>query len=130
MSITRELGDYVALLGLVNIVDILVVVVSSLGEGLPIIYPRNNSQEEADVDSIALAGHAAESDFHSLQQMDAKTTDVLEELKLKYGEGRITEDQIWPKMRKKFTAIPKASMRGTMVFCRSMPTTVCFVKIV
>ena len=68
MSITCELGDYVALLGLVNILDILVVVVSSLGEGLPIIYPSNHSQEEADVDSIALAGHAAESDFHSLQQ--------------------------------------------------------------
>ena len=65
--------------------------------------------------------------------MEAKTTDVLEELKLKYGEGRITEDQIYPKCGNKLTAIPKASMRGTMIFCtppRSMPTTVCFVKIV
>ena len=30
---------------------------------------------------------------------------------------------------KSFTAIPKASMREKMVFCRSMPTTVCFAKI-
>ena len=50
-------------------------------------YPSNHSQEEADFE-------AHESNFHSLQQMDAKTTDVLEELKLKYGEGQITEDQI------------------------------------
>ena len=32
----------------------------------------------------------------------------------------------FPKMRKKLTAIPKASMRETMVFCRSMPKTVSF----
>ena len=60
--------------------------------------------------------------------MEAKTTDVLEELKLKYGEGRITEDQICLKCGKELTAIPEASMRGIMVFCRSMPMTVCFVK--
>ena len=78
----------VALLGLVNILDILVAVVSSLGEGLHIIYPSNHSQE-ADFDSIALVGHEAhQSNFHGLQQIDAKTTDILEELKLKYGEGR------------------------------------------
>ena len=64
----------------------------------------------------------------AFSKMDAITTDVLEELKLKYGEGRITEDQICLKCGKKLTAIPKASMRGAMVFCRSMPTTVCFVK--
>ena len=60
--------------------------------------------------------------------MDAKITDVLEELKLKYEEGRITEDQICLKCGKKLTAFSKASLRRTMVFCRSMPTTVCFVK--
>ena len=81
--------------------------VSSLGEGLPIIYPRNHSQEEVDFDSIALMGHEAESDFHSFQQMDAKTTDVLEELKLKYGEGRITEDQICPKCGKNLQLFPR-----------------------
>ena len=133
VSITREWGDYVALLGLVNILDTLdipVAVVSSFGEGLPIIYPGNHRQETVDFDSIALVSHEAETDFHSLQQMDAKTTDILEELKLKYGQGRITEDQICKKCGKIDSYSPKASMRGAMVFCRSMPTTVCFVKIV
>ena len=78
-----------------NILDIPVAVVSSLGrQSIQVTGP---SQEEADFDSIALVSHEPESDFHSLQQVDAKTTDVLEELKLKYGEGRITEDQICPK---------------------------------
>ena len=78
-----------------NILDIPVAVVSSFGEeGLNTIYPSNHSQEEADFESNALVSHEPESDFHSLQQMDAKTTDVLKELKLKYGDGRITEDQI------------------------------------
>ena len=49
-----------------NILDTPVAVVSSLGEGLHIIYLSNHSQEEADFDSIALVGHEAESDFHSL----------------------------------------------------------------
>ena len=90
-----------------KILDIPVVVVSSLGEGLPIIYPRNHSQEEADFDSVALVGHEAESDFHSLQQMDAKTRDVLEELKLKYGIRRITEYQICPKCGKNLQLFPR-----------------------
>ena len=78
-----EGGDYVALLGLVNILDIPVALASSLVEGLHIIYPSNGScssnrnQEEANFHTIALVGHEAESDFHSLQQMDAKTTDKI-----------------------------------------------------
>ena len=87
-----------------NILDIRVAVVSTSEEGLHIIYPTasNRNQEEADFDSIALLGNEAESDCHSLQQMDAKTTDLLEELKLKYGDWRIThsEDQIFPKCGK------------------------------
>ena len=59
MSITREWGDYVPLLGLVNIFDIPVAAASSLGEGLSITYPSNHSQEEAAFDSIALVGHEA-----------------------------------------------------------------------
>ena len=47
--------------------------------------------------------HEAENDFHSLQQIDAKEiTDVLKELKLKYGEERNTKDQICPKCGKNF----------------------------
>ena len=73
-----------------NLLDIPVAVVCSQREGLHIIYPSNHSQEEAYFDSIALLGHEAESDLHNLQQMDAKITDVNEELKLKYGQERIT----------------------------------------
>ena len=47
------------LLSLVNILDIPVAAVSSLREGLRIIYPSNHSQEEANFDSIALVGHEA-----------------------------------------------------------------------
>ena len=112
-----------------NILDIPVAAVTTLEEGLSMIYPSNHSEEKGDFNSIALVGREAhQSNFHSLQQMDAKTTDVLEELKLKYEEGRITEDQICLKCGKNLTAIPKASMRGIIVFCASMPTTVCFVK--
>ena len=89
--------------------------VFSLGEGLHIIHPSNHSEEGADFDSFALMGHDAhQSNFHSLQQMDAKTTVVVEELKLKNGDGRMTEDQICLTCGKKLIAIPKASMRGTM----------------
>ena len=57
-----------------NIFDIPVAAVSSLGKGLSIIYPNNHTQEEADFDSIASVGHEAhQNNFHSLQQMDAKT---------------------------------------------------------
>ena len=72
MSITREWGDYVALLGLVNIFDKLVAAVSSLGEGLSIIYPSNHSQEEADFDSIAKATFIAFSKWKQKQQMYSK----------------------------------------------------------
>ena len=96
-----EWGDYIALLGLVNMLDIPVAVVSSLGEdGLNIIYPTvSHGEEDADFDSIALLGHGAESHFHSLQQMDkeaAKKPEVVEELKLKYGSPAQLSNLITP----------------------------------
>ena len=100
-------GDYIALLGLVNILDILVAVVSSLGEeGLNMIYPNViHSKEEAHFDSIAFLGYDAESHFHSLQPMDAKKPDVAEELNLKHSKGGITEDEICPKCGKKISQL-------------------------
>ena len=113
MSMDGEWGDYIALLGLVDMLDIPVAVVSSLGEeGLHIIYPSKHTKKEADFDNIALVGHEAESHFHSLQQMDAVTMDVVEELKSKYGEGRITEDQICPKCGKKFDSYSSGVYEG------------------
>ena len=38
--------------------------------------------------------------------------DVVEKLKLKYGEGRITEDQICPKCRKKFDSYSQGVYEG------------------
>ena len=99
-----EWGDYIALLGLVNMLDIPVAVVSSLAEeGLNIIYPTvSHGEEDADFDSIALLGHETESHFQQMDKGAAKKPEVVEELKLKYGEGRITEDEICPKCGKKF----------------------------
>ena len=49
-----------------------------------------------------MIGHEAEIHFHSLEPVDIKKPEVVEQLKLKYGVGQITEDEICPKCRKKF----------------------------
>ena len=62
-------GDYIALLGLVNMLDILVSVVSSLGEeGLNIIYRPTVShrEEDTDFDSIALLAMKLKATFAAL----------------------------------------------------------------
>ncbi|KAL9989337.1 hypothetical protein ACROYT_G003878 [Oculina patagonica] len=70
MSTNGEWGDCIALLGLVHMLEILVAVVSSLGEeGLNLISPTaTRDAAEANFDSIALLGHEAESHFHSQQK--------------------------------------------------------------
>ena len=61
--------------------------------------------------------------------MDAKTKEVLEELKLKNGEGRITEDQICPKCGGENDSYSQGVYEGnSVVLCMPMPTTACFVK--
>ena len=115
--------DYVALPGLVNILDIPVALVSSLvsGEGLHIIYPSNRNPEKKLISTALLwwamkrkATSIAFSRWMQKQQMYSG-----ELMKIKFSQNA-----------EKLTAIPKASMRETMVSCRSMPTTVCFVNIV
>ena len=44
--------------------------------------------------------------------MDAKTTNVLEKLKLKYGKERITEDQICLKCEKKIDSYSQGVYEG------------------
>ncbi len=114
MSMDGEWGDYIALLGLVNMLEIPVAVVSSLGEeGLNIISPTaTHDAAEADFDSIALLGHEAESHFHSLQPMEDQSQDAVEVMKLKYGEGRITVDEICPKCGKKFVCYSSGVFEG------------------
>ena len=88
----------------------------------------NHRQGEADFDSIPLVSHEAHrSNFHSLQQMDVKITDVLEELKLKYGEGRITEDQICLKCGK-FDSYSQGVYEGGQWSSAGLCRRQCFVK--
>ena len=115
MSIDGEWGDYIALPGLVNMPHIPVAVVSSLGEdGLNIIYPATSATQsnEANFQSIALIGHEAEIHFHSLQPVDIKKPEVAEQLKLKYGVGKITHDEICPKCSKKFQCYSSGVFEG------------------
>ena len=65
--------------------------------------------------AFALLGHEAESHFHSFQQMDKETVkkpEVVEEFKLKYDEGRITEDEICPKFGKRFQCYSHGVFEG------------------
>ena len=76
-----------------NILGIPVAVVSSLEEkNLPMT--SNCSQIQADFDSIALVGHEAESDFRSLQQMDAKTTDSTRRIKIVWRRANFAKKKI------------------------------------
>ena len=60
MAMDGEWGDWIALLGLIDMFEIPVAVVSSLGEtGLNIIYPGAGYENEATRD-MALLGHEAE----------------------------------------------------------------------
>ena len=57
----------------------------------------------------------------------AKKPEVIEELKFKYGEGRITEDEICPKCGRKFQRYSHGVLEGENGLLQVMPTTVYFV---
>ena len=83
-----EWGDWIALWGLTNMLNIPVALVSSLGEaGLKIINPNVREEE-------TLLGNEAEVHFHSLEQASdtANPKDVVSELKERYGEGKVNEE--------------------------------------
>ena len=89
-----EWGDWIALWGLINMFEIPVAVVSSLGEtGLNIIYPVAGYENEATRD-MALLGHEAELHYHSLEPIAVQNPQlaIAQELNQKYGEGKITEE--------------------------------------
>ena len=92
MAMDGEWGDWIALWGLINMFEIPVAVVSSLGEtGLNIIYPGAGYENEATRD-MALLGHEAELHYHSLEAIAAQNPQlaIAQELKQKYGERKIT----------------------------------------
>ena len=87
-----EWGDWIALWGLINMLNIPVAIVSSLGEeGLNIIYPAGcEGKDDLRPGGMALLGHEAELHYHSLEAMDFTShsnvqTSIATELKRKYG---------------------------------------------
>lgn len=99
-----EWGDWIALWGLINMLEIPVAIVSSLGEtGLNVIYPADYQNEAQATGDMALLGHEAELHYHSLEPMASEKSQLalVQELKEKYGEGKITEE-ICPKCGRQF----------------------------
>ena len=104
MAMDGEWGDWIALWGLINILEIPVAIVSSLGEtGLNVIYPADYQNEALATGDMALLGHEAELHYHSLEPMASQKPQLalVQELKEKYGEGKITEE-ICPKCGRQF----------------------------
>ena len=104
MAMEVEWGEWIALWGLINMLQIPVAIVLSLGEtGLKVIYPADCQNEVQATEDIALLGHEAELHYHSLERMASQNPQlaIAEELKQKYGHGKITEE-ICPKCGRKF----------------------------
>ena len=71
-----------------------VAIVSSLGEtGLKVICPADCQNEAQATGDMALLGHEAELHYRSLEPMTSQNPQLViaEELKQKYGQGKITE---------------------------------------
>ena len=91
-------GDWITLWGLVNMLNIDVALVSSLGEnGLRIISPADASNKDGhNLKRMVLLGHKAEAHHHSLEYVDNpsfnKEEDTVKYMKAKYGEGKVMEE--------------------------------------
>ena len=108
-----EWGDWIALWGLINMLEIPVAIVSSLGEtGLNVIYPADYQNEAQATGDMALLGHEAELHYHSLEPMASQKPQLalVQELKEKYGEGKITEE-ICPKCGRQFECYTRGAVR-------------------
>ena len=104
MATEVEWGEWIALWDLINMLQISVTIVSSLGEtGLKVIYPADCQNEVQATEDMALLGHEAELHYRSLERMASQNPQlaIAEELKQKYGHGKITEE-IFPKCGRKF----------------------------
>ena len=102
-------GDWIILWGLVNMLNIDVAIVSSLGEGgLRIISPGDASNTNGNFNHMALLGHEAEGHYHSLDYVAPSSPgngeDVVQYMKNKYGEGKVSEE-ICPKCNRKFQSL-------------------------
>ena len=104
MAMKGECGDWIALWSLVNMLQIPVAIVSSLGEtGLKVIYPADCQNEVQATADMTLPSHEAELHYYSLERMASHNPQlaIIEEIKQKYGQGKITEE-ICPKCGQKF----------------------------
>ena len=90
-----EWGDWIALWRLINMFEIPVAVVSSLGEtGLNIIYPGAGYENEATGDMVLL-DHEAELHYHSLEPIAAQNP------QLAIAQDRSDLSQMWKKIRRR-----------------------------
>ena len=101
MAIDGEWGDWIALWGLINMLEIPAAIVSSLGKSG--FYPADYQNEAQATGDMALLGHEAELHYHSMEPMASEKPQLalVQELKEKYGEGKITEE-ICPKCARQF----------------------------
>jgi len=127
-----EWRDWIALWRLNSTPNIPVSLVSSLGEaGLKIINPNACEEETGNFVALAFLGHEAEVHFHSLEltRDTANPKDVVSELKVRFGEGKVTEE-ICPNCGKIFQCFSKGFLRAHMVCCRFTLMTTYFATIV
>ena len=104
MAVDGEWGDWIALCRLINMLKVAVAVVSSLGEtGLNVIYPAACENKEQATGDMALLGQEVELHYHCLEPIASQTSQlaIVEELKQKYGEGKMTEE-ICPRCGRQF----------------------------
>lgn len=101
--------DWISLWGLINMLDIDIAIVSSLGEGgLRVISVGDASNNDHNLNQMALLGHESEEHYHSLDNIGTPLTekgkDVVDYMKKKYGEGKISVE-ICPKCSRKFSCL-------------------------
>ena len=128
MAMEVERGEWIALWGLINMLQILVAIVSGLGEtGLKVIYLADCQNEVQATGDMALIGHEAELHYHSLERIASQIPQlaIAEEVKQKYGHGKITEE-ICPKCGRNSSATHKVFLRA-VEHCSTTQTTVSFV---
>ena len=109
-----EWGDWIALWGLTNMLNIPVALVFCLGEaGLKIINPTAREEETGDFGELALLGHKAEVHLDSLEPASdtANPNNVASELTARYDEGKLTEE-ICPNCSKKFQCFSVGVFEG------------------
>ena len=102
-------GDWITLRGLVNMLNIDIAIVSTIGEGdLRVISPGDTSNSDHNLNQMVLLGHKAEEHYHSLDNVTNlsadKGEDLVDYIKNKYGEGNVSEE-ICLKCCKKFKCL-------------------------